>query len=65
MSTNAEPTPKAASVPNERRAGMSEVRLAPKATMVVREVSMIARPTRVSATLAAESGERPARRSSL
>ena len=43
---NAAPTPSAASMPKERSAAISEVRLAAKAAIVVKEVSIIARPTR-------------------
>ena len=46
--TKAEKTPRAASIPNERRAGISETRLAEKAAIVVIDVSKIARPTRLT-----------------
>ena len=45
---NADSTPNPASIPKERSAAISEVRLARNATIVVVEVSMIARPTRVT-----------------
>ena len=61
----AERTPNPASMPNERNAAISEVRLARNATIVVVEVSMIARPTRVTEMWEASSGLAPFLLSSL
>ena len=58
-------TPKAASIPNERRAAISLNRFAAKAAMVVNEVRVMARPTRDTVMLPASSEDLPLARSSL
>ena len=58
-------TPSAASIPKERRAAMSLKRLAAKAAMVVRDVRVMARPTRDKVMLPASSEVLPLARSSL
>jgi hypothetical protein len=58
-------TPSAASRPKERRAGIPENMFAMNAATVVKEVNIIARPTRLSEIIAAVSEVPPRRRSSL
>ena len=53
VSRNAASTPRAASIPNERSAATSLNKFAAKAAIVVREVSMIALPTRFTVILPA------------
>ena len=58
-------TPRAASIPKERRAAMSLNKLAAKAAMVVSEVRVMARPTRDRVMLPASCEVLPLARSSL
>ena len=58
-------TPRAASKPKERRAGIPENIFAMNAATVVNDVSMIARPTLLSEIIAAVSEVPPRLRSSL
>ena len=62
---NAERIPRAASIPNERKAAISLNKLAAKAAIVVREVSIIALPTRLSVVSVASLVEAPFFLSSL
>ena len=57
--------PMAASIPKLRKAAISEKRFAEKAAMVVIDVSMIARPTRVSVMVPDSEALFPSLRSSL
>ena len=62
---NAARMPIAASIPKLRKAAISEKRFAEKAAMVVIDVSMIARPTRVSVMVPDSEALLPSLRSSL
>ena len=65
VNKNAARIPMAASMPKLRKAAISEKRFAEKAAMVVIDVSMMARPTRVSVMVPDSEALFPSLRSSL
>ena len=65
VNRNAARIPRAASIPKERRAAISLKRFAAKADIVVRDVSVMARPTRDSVMAPASCEFFPLARSSL
>ncbi len=65
VNKNAARTPKAASIPNDLSAATSLNKLAENAAIVVKEVSMIARPTRLTVIVPASVAVLPRFLSSL